>query len=57
MKHLCEDNRSLSRDLNPGPSEYKAEVLTTRPRLSVPKRVRNTNIVLRVSWLRKQSRQ
>jgi hypothetical protein len=30
-KTLSQDSRSASRDLNPGPSEYEAGVLTTRP--------------------------
>jgi hypothetical protein len=30
-----QDSRSPSRDLNPGPPEYEAGVLTTRPRRSV----------------------
>jgi hypothetical protein len=31
-KDLSQDSRSPRRDLNPEPSEYEAEVLTTRPR-------------------------
>jgi hypothetical protein len=34
-KNLSQDRRSLGRDLNPGPPEYEAGVLTTRPRRSV----------------------
>jgi hypothetical protein len=30
-KKLIHDNRSLVRDLNPGPPEYKAEVLIAQP--------------------------
>jgi hypothetical protein len=30
-KNHSQDSRSPGRDLNPGPSEYKAGVLTTRP--------------------------
>jgi hypothetical protein len=33
--NLCQDSRSSSQDLNPGPPEYEAGVLTTRPRSSV----------------------
>jgi hypothetical protein len=32
MKNLSQDTRSPSRDLKPGPPEYEAGVLTTRPR-------------------------
>jgi hypothetical protein len=35
MKNRSQDNRSPSRDLNPGAPEYEAGVLTTRSRLSV----------------------
>jgi hypothetical protein len=35
MKNLREDSRSLGRDLNSGPPEYEAGVLTTQPRRSV----------------------
>jgi hypothetical protein len=35
-KNLSQDRRSPGRDLNPGPPEYEAVVLNTRPRLSVP---------------------
>jgi hypothetical protein len=31
-KNLSQDSRSPGRDLNPGPPEYEAGVLTTRPR-------------------------
>jgi hypothetical protein len=34
-KNFSHDSRSPGRDLNPGPLEYKAEVLTTRPRRSI----------------------
>jgi hypothetical protein len=34
-KNLSQDSWSLGRDLNPGPPEYGAGVLTTRPRRSV----------------------
>jgi hypothetical protein len=34
-KHLSQDSRSPGRDLNPGPPEYEAGVLTTRSRHSV----------------------
>jgi hypothetical protein len=33
-KNLRQDSRFPSRDLNPGPPEYEARVLNTRPRLS-----------------------
>jgi hypothetical protein len=33
---LSQDNRSLGRDLKPGPPEHEAGVLTTRSRRSVP---------------------
>jgi hypothetical protein len=35
MKNLSQDSRSPGRDLNPGPLEYEAGVVTTRPRRSV----------------------
>jgi hypothetical protein len=35
MKTPSEDNRSPNRDLKRGPPEYKAGVLTARPRRSV----------------------
>jgi hypothetical protein len=35
-KNLSQDSRSPGRDLKPGPPEYEAGVLTTRPRRSVP---------------------
>jgi hypothetical protein len=35
MKILNEDSRSPGRDLNPGPLEYEAGVLSTQPRRSV----------------------
>jgi hypothetical protein len=31
-EHFIEDIRSPGRDFNPGPAEYEAGVLTTRPR-------------------------
>jgi hypothetical protein len=31
-KTLSQDSRPPGRDLNPGPPDYKAEVITTRPR-------------------------
>jgi hypothetical protein len=34
-KGLSQDSRSLRRDLNPGPCEYKVGVLATRPRRSI----------------------
>jgi hypothetical protein len=34
-KYLSQDNRSLGRDLNLGPPEYEAGVLTTQPLRSV----------------------
>jgi hypothetical protein len=34
-KNLSQGSRSPGRDLNPGPPEYEAGVLTTRPRRSV----------------------
>jgi hypothetical protein len=34
-KNLFQDIRSAGRDLNPGPPEYEAGVLTTRPRHSL----------------------
>jgi hypothetical protein len=34
-KNLSQFIRSPGRDLNPGPPEYEAEVLTTRPRRSM----------------------
>jgi hypothetical protein len=36
-KNLSQVSRSPGRDLNPGPPEYEAGVLTTRPRRSVPR--------------------
>jgi hypothetical protein len=33
--NLIQDSRCPGRDLNPGPSEYEAGILTTRPRHSV----------------------
>jgi hypothetical protein len=36
-KNLSQDNRTPGRNLNPGPSEYQTEVLTTRLRRSVEK--------------------
>jgi hypothetical protein len=33
-KIISQDNRSPGRDLNPGPPEYEAGMLTTRPRSS-----------------------
>jgi hypothetical protein len=36
-KNPSQDSRSLGQDLNPGAAEYEAEVLTSRPRRSVPK--------------------
>jgi hypothetical protein len=35
MKNLSQDSRSPGRDSNPGPPEYYAGMLTTRPRRSV----------------------
>jgi hypothetical protein len=35
MKNLIWDSRSPGQDLNPGPLEYEAEMLNTRPRRSV----------------------
>jgi hypothetical protein len=32
QRHLCQDSWSLGRDLNPGPPEYKAGILTIQPR-------------------------
>jgi hypothetical protein len=32
----CQDGRSPGQDFNPGPHEHEAEMLTNRPRLSVP---------------------
>jgi hypothetical protein len=37
-KSLSQDSRSPGRDLNPGPLEYEAEVLTTRSRCWVVSR-------------------
>jgi hypothetical protein len=34
-KNLSQDSRSPGRDLNPGPPEYKAGVLTTRAQHSI----------------------
>jgi hypothetical protein len=34
-KSLSQDTRSPSRNLNPGPPEYEAGVLTTRPQGSI----------------------
>jgi hypothetical protein len=34
-KNLCQDSRSPGRDMNPGPIEHEAGVLTTQPRRSV----------------------
>jgi hypothetical protein len=34
-KKTCEYSQSQGQDLNPGPPEYKARLLTTRPRRSV----------------------
>jgi hypothetical protein len=34
-KSLTQDIRSPGQDLNPGPAEYEARVLATRPRRSV----------------------
>jgi hypothetical protein len=34
-KSLSQDSRSLGRDLKPGPPEYEAQMLNTRPRSSV----------------------
>jgi hypothetical protein len=34
-KNLNQDSRFPGRDLKPGPTEYEAGVLTTRPRLSI----------------------
>jgi hypothetical protein len=36
-ENLSQDSQSPGRDLNPGPPEYEAEVLTTRSRSSVTK--------------------
>jgi hypothetical protein len=33
-KNLSQDSRYTARDFNPGPPEYGAEMLTTRPRRS-----------------------
>jgi hypothetical protein len=33
---IRQDSRSTGRNLNPGPPEYEAGVLTTRPRRSMP---------------------
>jgi hypothetical protein len=35
-QNLCQDSRSLGRDLKPGPPEYEAGVLSIRPRRLVP---------------------
>jgi hypothetical protein len=35
MKPFSQDSRSPRRDLNPGPPEYEAGMLTTRPQRSV----------------------
>jgi hypothetical protein len=35
-KDFCQDIRSPGRDLNPGPPEYEAGMLTTWPRHSIP---------------------
>jgi hypothetical protein len=34
-RNLSQDSQSLGRELDPGPPEYNAGVLTTRPRHSV----------------------
>jgi hypothetical protein len=34
-RNPSQDSRSPDRELNPGPHEYEAEVLTTQPRRSV----------------------
>jgi hypothetical protein len=34
-RNFNQNDQSLGRDLNPGPTEYEARVLTTRPRRSV----------------------
>jgi hypothetical protein len=34
MNNLSQGNRSQDRDLNPGYPDYRAEILTTRPRRS-----------------------
>jgi hypothetical protein len=36
MKSLSQNSRSPDLDFNPGPPEYEAGMLTSRPRLSVP---------------------
>jgi hypothetical protein len=45
QKNLSQDSRPPSRDLNPGPLEYEAGMLTTRPqRLGVKSRLQNTRM-------------
>jgi hypothetical protein len=45
-KSLSQDSRSPGRDLNPGPAEYEARVLTTRPRRSVKMCVNGNGILI-----------
>jgi hypothetical protein len=44
MRNLGQDNGFPGRDLNPGPPEYEAGVLTTRPRCSVNATMKIENI-------------
>lgn len=48
MKIIIQCNPSPGRDLNPGPLECEARLLTTQPRYSVPYIVRNINIMLAI---------
>jgi hypothetical protein len=46
MENLCHDGERLGRDLNPGPSEYEARFLATRPRLSIKERKNYVHLIL-----------
>jgi hypothetical protein len=43
-----EDSRSRGQDLHPGTHEYEAEMLTTRPRLSVMAVDKDTDVLIKM---------
>jgi hypothetical protein len=47
IKNLSQDSRSPGRDLNPGPPEYEAGVLTTRSQCSVQQVIASCKVLIK----------
>jgi hypothetical protein len=51
LKSLSQNSRSPGRDLNAGPSEYEAEMLTSQSRRSVTPSPKTFTLILQIMFL------